>query len=128
MRTPRMGMPLTRPTYAAVAWSSGPFWAHVDQRADGAQVLVDGRRREFSHFERDAVTLHHGAAERAAARRKMPGEELAQGGAVAAARGLGLQAIAHDRDEHVSSRRPVGAGVQSHRQARHRKGVTGRGK
>ena len=58
----------------------------VDQCADGAQVLVDGRWRRAALLEQNAVALHDGPVQRAATLSKMPGQELAQGGAVAAAR------------------------------------------
>ena len=72
-------------------------------------MLVDRRRREFSLLEHDAVALDEGAAEWAAALEStMPGQELAQGGAVAAARDVGVQAIGDDGDQRVGGRGPVG--------------------
>ena len=85
--------------------------ALVGQGADGAEVLVDRRRREFSALEHDAIALDDGRDEWAAALRNVPGEELAQGGAVAAARDVGVQAVGDDGDQRVGGRRPVGAVV-----------------
>src|ERR671922_956643 len=66
--------------------------ALVGQGADGAQVLSDRRGCQLAVLEADTVALDEGAAERAALG-SVPGEKQPQGGAIAAAGDVRVQAI-----------------------------------